>query len=141
VLFRRTLLLVALAGCLTWPAACGDDDATSTESTASGPDLARYCDLSAQLDQAGKEQFQGLGNDPHASRQDYEAAERELVEKNSDLLDEIQQVAPTEIQDQVTTLIASLRVRAGLSDQNIDPAQGKDAEKAVVGFEKQNCSD
>jgi hypothetical protein len=139
VLLRRTIFVLALGLCVASFASCGDDDSTQSEPTASKPDSARYCELSAQLDQAGKEQFQALAKDPNASREDYEAAERDLVEENSDLLEEIQQVAPAEIQDQAATLIASLRVRAGLSDEKVDPGQAKEAEKAVVAFEKQNC--
>jgi hypothetical protein len=117
--------------------ACGEGD--EAEPTTAQSDLARYCDLSRELDQAGQEQFQSLEDDPDATGEDFAAAERALVEENEDALNEIQEIAPPEIRDHAVTLVTALRVRAGVSDAQIDPADAEDAEKAIDDFEKENC--
>ncbi len=137
---RRTQLLAALAACALTLAACGDDDDDGAASTTASPDPARYCELSRELDEAGSEEFEALETDPDATREDFEAAERSLVETNEEALSEIQEVAPPEIQDEVATLISSLRARAGLGDEQLDRAAAADAEKAIAAYERENCT-
>jgi hypothetical protein len=139
---------LAFVLCAVAFAACGDDDDGSTSTvaapdpgpSAAAPDPARYCELSRELDRAGSEAFEALESDPNTTREDIEAAERSLVETNEDTLNEIQEVAPPEIQDQVATLILSLRARAGLTDDQVDRAAAAQAEEAIATFERQNCS-
>jgi hypothetical protein len=114
---------------------CGDDDSEEApEATAS---VERFCELSRELDRAGEEQFEALEEDPNATREDFEAAERELVEENEDALEEIQEAAPAEINDDVAVLVEALRARAGLADEM--PSDADEAERRINGFEEENC--
>ena len=130
-------LVLALAASILVAVGCGDDDEGADESAA-GPDVERFCELSAEGDRAGEEAFRDLENDPQASKADFEAAEREFVESNQALFDELVEVAPEEISGDVDTLIASVRARAGLGPE-VDEAEAGAAEKRVTAFEKQNC--
>ncbi len=130
------VLLLALA-----LPACGDDEesTTSSEESAAVPDLERYCELSLELDAAGEETFAELENDPDATRADFEQAEQELIEDNAANLDEIQSVAPDEIQADVETLIAGLQVRAGLASEGPPEEEAASAEERLDEFETANC--
>jgi len=125
----RQVILVA-SGLLA--TGCGDDD-NGEGDAAAGPDLERYCQLTAELDRAGEEAFQR-----QATEKDFEAAEKELVESHQAEIDELEQVAPEEISEDVETLSNGLRARAGLGPA-VDEAEEKAADKRVEGFEKQNC--
>jgi hypothetical protein len=118
-------------------AACGDDD--SAETTPATADVDRYCALTAELDRAGREQFEALERDPSATEEQFEAAERELVEDNEEQLAELVAVAPEEIESHVEVLIGALRERAGLDAEDTDPAAVRDAERALARFEQENC--
>ena len=130
-------LVLALASLSVLAIGCGDDDESAGKAV-EGPDVERYCELSAELDRAGSESFRELEKDPQASKADFEAAEREFVESNQANLDETAQVAPEEISQDVETLIASLRARAGLGTE-VDEAEAGSAEKRVQAFEQENC--
>jgi len=116
---------------------CGDDDGdeAAPDATAS---VERYCELSRELDRAGEERFEALEEDPNATREDFEAAERELVEENEDALEEIQEAAPAEINDDAAILAEALRARAGLADE-VPPDAGE-AERRINRFEQENCA-
>ena len=133
----RATLGSAFAAAVLLGFGCGGDEEGETE-TAPGPDLARYCELSAEADRAGDAAFAGLESDPEATREDYEAAEREFVEDNQALLDELGEVAPVEISQDLEIMIAGIRARAGLGP-SVDEADAVPAEKRVQTFEKQNC--
>lgn len=132
-----TALVLALAASSFLAIGCGDDENGAGEDVA-GPDLERYCELSAELDRAGEEAFRDLENDPQATAEDFKAAERDLVEDNEEQLDEIVQAAPEEISQDAETLQASLRARAGLGG-DVDEAEAAAAEKRVQAFDKENC--
>ena len=90
-----------------------------------------------ELDRAGEEIFEELEKDPDATPKDFEAAVRQLVEENEASLEELQQVAPAEITDDVASLVEALRARAGrLADV---PPDADAAETPIGEFEKQNC--
>ncbi len=129
-------LIAAVAASSLMLFACGDDDGGGEE--AGGPDVERYCALSVELDEAGSEAFRELESDPEATKADFEAAEREFVESNEEKIDEVSEVAPEEISEDVTTLFASLRARAGLGPE-VDEAEVRAAEKRVQAFDKENC--
>ena len=138
------LLLVALALTVGLVAGCGDDDSDTGDGdlapaaeTAATPDLTRYCELVEQLGRAGEELFAEVESNPDASREDFEAAELELVEGQALTLEELTSVAPEEISADVELVVLSLRARAGLVEQA--PAGAAAAEKRVTTFEKQNC--
>jgi hypothetical protein len=113
---------------------CGDDDDDQTAAA----DLERFCALSEELDRAGADAFRELEQDPDATPEDFEAAERELVESHEAQIDELQEVAPPEIAEDARTLAEALRARAGLGAK-VDEGEAEAAEQRVQRFEKQNC--
>jgi hypothetical protein len=124
-------LVVALIG------ACGDDDASSP--TADAPDPERYCQVAEDLDAAGAAIFEELEANPDATPEDFAEAERELVEGNAELLEELETAAPQEIEGDVAELLAGLRARAGLSEEGPTQKDLSEAEKAVNAYEKEAC--
>jgi hypothetical protein len=135
------LVLTLLLLCTFAVAACGgddDDDGGGGDTTASA-DVDRYCELSKQLDEAGSEAFRELEQDPDATEQDFEQAEADFVRQNEAELDELAQVAPDEIQEDVDVLLAALRGRAGLEETPPDEDAAEEAERALTRFERNNC--
>ena len=120
--------------------ACGDDDEGGDETNGSA-DLARYCELSQELDEAGSEAFKELEQDPNATPEDFARAEADLVKEIDQQLDEIATIAPDEIQEEAQILVASVRARGGLGDQPPDEQEAQEAEAAIQRFEKENCTD
>jgi NTP pyrophosphatase (non-canonical NTP hydrolase) len=138
---KRLLIPALVSFVLAIPlavAACGDDDESGDagETTAS---VERYCEITAELDTLGEEEFEALEEDPNATPEDFEQAERRTVEENAELFDEIQAVAPEEIADEVDVLITGIRVRAGLSDEEVSDQAQNEAEKMINRFERENC--
>jgi hypothetical protein len=127
----KTGFVVAMVGF-----GCGDDDGDegAPEATAS---VERYCQLTRELDRAGGEIFEDLEKDPDATPKDFKAAERQLVEENEGSLEELQEVVPDEIKDDVAILVEALRARAGL-EADVPPG-AEAAETRIDKFEKQNC--
>ena len=82
--------------------------------------------------------FEDLEKDPDATPKDFQAAERQLVDENEDSLDELQEVAPAEIKNDVAILVHALRARAGLEAEV--PPDAEAAETRITKFEKQNCA-
>ena len=132
-------LAALLASLVLSLSACGDDDEAQTTVAGTEPDLERYCEIAQQLDAAGSDEFEALEQDPNATREDFEAAERSLVEDNEELLAEVEAVAPEEIQEDVEILIGGLQARAGLTDEGPPRSEELRAERAIGEFEKQNC--
>ena len=95
--------------------------------------------MAKQLDEAGSEAFRELEQDPEATEKDFEEAEADFVRQHEAELDELAEVAPEEIQDDVPVLLASLRDRAGLEEQPPDDQELKKAERAITRFERENC--
>ena len=131
------IMLLALLAVLAI-AACGGDDDEAADPTASA-DIGRYCELTKELDDAGSEAFRELEQDSEATQKDFEEAEADFVRQHEAELDELAEVAPEEIQDDVPVLLAGLRGRAGLEEQPPDDPELKKAEKAITRFERQNC--
>ena len=119
--------------------ACGDDDEGGEESSASA-DLARYCELSQELDEAGAEAFKALEQDPNATPEDFAKAEADLVKEIDPKLDEIATTAPDEIDEEAQILVASVRARGGLEDQPPDEQEAREAEATIQQYEKENCT-
>jgi hypothetical protein len=115
---------------------CGDDggDEGAPEATAN---VERYCELTRELDRVGGEIFEDLEKDPDATPKDFQAAERQLVEESEESLDELQDVAPAEIKDDVAILVQALSARSGLEAEV--PPNAEVAETRITKFEKQNC--
>jgi hypothetical protein len=129
-----TIVMVAAVALVGF--GCGDDDGDegAPDATAS---VERYCELTRELDRAGEEFFEDLEKDPDATPKDYQAAERQLVEESEESLDELQDVAPAEIKDDVAILVQALSARAGLEAEV--PPNAEAAETRITKFEKQNC--
>lgn len=116
----------------------GEDEQGGGGATA---DVDRYCELSQQLDEAGSQAFRELEQDPSATREDFEQAEADFVREHEAELEEITQVAPPEIQNEVQVLISSIRGRAGLEEQAPDEQAERQADQTIRRFERQNCPD
>ena len=114
---------------------CGDDDGDGAPAATAS--VERYCELTRELDRAGGRTFEELEKDPEATPKDFQAAERQLVEDNEESLEELQEVAPVAIKDDVASLVHALSVRAGLEDKV--PQDAEAAETRITKFEKQNC--
>ncbi len=126
-----TALVVGLGAC------GGDDDRPArTPIAASTPSADRYCALTRELDAAGEQVFGELGGD--AGPEEYEATERDFVERFDGKLDELERAAPAEIRSDAQTLLAAQRGRAGLGEQ-VDEKAATAAEKRLRAYEKRHC--
>ena len=132
----RTTLICLLAALAAVAIGCGGDDGDD-ESNDVTAGAERYCELTKELDAAGQEEFEALEDDPDATREDFEAAERALYEENEAQIEEAQEVAPPEIADDVEVLVEALRARAGLGGQV--PANAGEADQRVQEYEAENC--
>ena len=115
---------------------CGDDEEKGAPSA--GSNSAEYCEVVARADRAGDKAFSALESDPNATQAQYQAAERNFVEENSELFDELIAVAPAEIADDVKTLVAAQRGLAGVGP-SVPQAKVHAAEQRVKAFEAKNC--
>ncbi|MEA2453205.1 MAG: hypothetical protein QOG04_1915 [Actinomycetota bacterium] len=115
--------------------ACGDGG--SGETTTAG-DSKRYCELVAQLQEAGNEAYGEVSADPNATEEDYIAASKDFYESNQETFDELAQVAPAEINDDVQTLVDSIRGQAGHGPE-IPTDEASPAEARIQTYESENC--
>jgi hypothetical protein len=140
--YRLKLVLACVLVAPAFLAGCGDDDSDTSATTeaAAAADSARYCELTEELDAAGEKIFAPLEQDQNATPEDFEQAEAQLVEENQDQLEEIQQVAPPEIQPDAETIVSALYVRAGLEEAGPSSSEVGAAEKRLDAFEKENCA-
>lgn len=124
-------------------AACSDDEPTSTRSStaaaassSAGGDVDRYCALTAEFDALGEQLFADLPED--ASDEEYLARERQLVEQLSPRFDELLEVTPDPIADDVPVLLDGMRARAA-NGSDPDQEASSAAEERILAFEEQNC--
>ncbi len=136
----RRLGVVAMVTAALVLGGCGDDDESAEETTAENPaaDLDRYCQLNKELGQAGDEFFAEL-EQRDASRKEFEEGERDFLEQNEQEIDEVLEVAPSEIQGDAETFVEGLRVRAGVSDADVNLQEVGPAEERLAEFEQENC--
>jgi hypothetical protein len=134
------LALVALLALGLVAAGCGDDDEEEPAQPEATADVDRYCELARQLDKAGDKVFARL-EEQEASRNEFKEAEAELFRTNEAEIEELQQVAPPEIQADVETLVARFQARAGLGDDAPTVKQREVAEERVTQFEEENCGE
>ena len=118
-------------------AGCGDDD--DGEGVGDGGDLERYCELVDELDAAGTEMFAPLEADENATEEDFEEAERQFVEDHEDDFDELREVVPDEIADDIEVLLDAQDERASGGDQEETSDEAATAEERVEAFETANC--
>ncbi|SOE02831.1 hypothetical protein [Blastococcus haudaquaticus] len=122
--------------------ACGDDEpsvaasAATSAAEAGGGDVARYCDLTAELDDKGEAVFADLPQDAPAD--EVQRAEQQLLAEVSPSFDELIEVAPDAIADDVPILLDGIRARATTGE---DPNQeaSSAAEERILAFEEENC--
>ena len=135
---RFVTVTIGLLLCAVLLVACGDEG-ESSDTTAASADLDRFCELGRQLDEEGTKVFGELEQDKNATQEDFEQAEADFIEDNAAVLDEVTQVAPEEIKDQVEVLVQAQRARAGLGDEPEGDEQK--AEQEIQKFESENCAE
>ena len=119
-------------------AACGGSDDSSTSTTASQPDVSRYCELVGELDQASTEVFNQLDS-TSPSRQDLVAAQLQILKQNADLISQIEAVVPDEIKDDFQLSEQSARERAEAGDPSAPPQDVVQANLRLRQFRTDNC--
>jgi hypothetical protein len=121
-------------------AAC-DDEPTSSDTAAATAtrtgDVERYCALTAELDALGEQIFADMPEE--ATAEDAMQREQQLVSQAAPQMEELVQVAPEEIAEDVSVLLDGLRARAATGE---DPEQeaASAAEERILAFEEENCS-
>ena len=124
------VLLVALG-----LSACGDDDRAGS---AAGPDPERYCELVEELEEAGGKAFDAVQADKDATEEDFAAASKEFTEDSEEAFDELIEVAPEEIKEDVEILVASIRGQSGYGE-DVPQEEATAAEDRIRSWEEENC--
>jgi hypothetical protein len=148
---RRSVRSVAVAALVLslFLGACGgsDDDELAPESaTPTTPveapeqtgNVTRFCELTAELDEAGSKFFAKLEKDDNATSKDYEDAEKAFAEAHEADFTELVAAAPAEVKDDVTVVLASISARAGLGPK-VPQKDATAAEDNLLKFEDANC--
>ena len=113
---------------------CGDDDDEASS-------VERYSELVQELDEAGSEAFADLEEDESATEEDFAEAERRFVDDHQDDFDELREVAPDEIADDIEVLLAAQEERAAGGEQEEASDEVVAAEERVGAFEASNCGE
>ena len=122
-----------LAGCSAAADAAGG---SASDSAAGAGDTGRYCELVEELDALGEQIFADVPQD--ASPEEYMRREQMLVEQGAPQLEELEEVAPEEIREDVGVLLDDLRERAA-TGQSPDAEAAQSAEGRIRAFEEENC--
>ncbi|MET0127113.1 MAG: hypothetical protein ABW249_00870 [Solirubrobacterales bacterium] len=107
---------------------------------ASEPDLDRYCELVAELDQRSAEIFSALsptGEVP--TDEELAAAQQQVFDENADLIDELSRAAPEEIADDFELTLDSARERAAAGDAGQPSKEVAEAGVRLRDFRRDNC--
>ena len=115
--------------------ACGGDDGGDS---AGGPDPERYCELVAELEEAGGKAFDEVEADKDATEEDYAAASKQFTEDSEDSFDELIEVAPEEIKEDAEILVRSIRGQSGLGE-DVPKEEAVAAEDRLRSWEEENC--
>ena len=122
-------------------AACGDDEPARTEPAAATAaetgDVKRYCELTAELDAVGEQIFADMPEE--ATPEDAMQREQQLVAQSAPQMEELVEVAPEEIAEDVSVLLDGLRARAA-TGEDPDQETASAAEERILAFEEENCS-
>lgn len=125
---RRLVSTSAALVVLVAAGACGGDgDDDGGELSA---DERRYCELTDELDAKGEAAFADITEE--SSEEDIAATEKAFVESADAEFDELVEVAPAEIEEEVADYVAGFRARAAGEDSNADDAP-------LVEWEEENC--
>ena len=116
-----TLALVAVGA----SAGCGGDDEDALSA-----DEQRYCELAGELEEIGGEVFGSLPEEP--SDDELAAAEKRFVEEADAELNELVEVAPEEIAEDVEAYVEGFRARARGEDS-------QPSDENIVEWEEENC--
>lgn len=137
---RAWLAAIALTAALT---ACGSEDTAAPSSSeplggASGEtgDVDRYCGLVEELNAVGERVFADLPDNPSA--EEVMAREQRFVKEAAPQLEELEEVAPEEIREDVPVFLDDLRARAE-TGESPDPEAAGAAEQRIRAFEEDNC--
>jgi hypothetical protein len=135
----RNLLVALLCAIALGLAACGGSDAeSSTSTTASQPNVSRYCELVGELDRASTEVFNQLDS-TSPSKEDLVAAQLQILNQNADLISQIETVVPDEIKDDFQLSEQSARQRAEAGDPSAPPPDVVQANLRLRQFRTDNC--
>jgi hypothetical protein len=115
--------------------ACGGD---SGGDSAGGADPERYCELVAELETDGSAAFDEIEADENATEEDFAAASKAFTEASEEKFNELIEVSPTEIKEDVEVLIASIRAQSGQGDE-VDQEEATAAEADITAWEEENC--
>jgi hypothetical protein len=141
LLIPAAALLAACAGNSTSDIAGPSTPAGTTAGEASRTsgqyDAQPYCKLTRRLEAAGEDAFSGLGRDATAAQ--YEAAERNFVLDNQDLLGGLVDAAPAHLTDEIETFLSAMRQRGGLVEHRVSQSAAAAAEKGILSFERRHC--
>lgn len=122
-------------------AACGDDEPTGSDTAAATAtqtgDVERYCALTAELDAMGEQIFADMPEE--ATPEDAMQREQQLVAQGAPQMEELVEVAPEEIAEDVSVLLDGLRARAA-TGEDPDQEAASAAEERILAFEEENCS-
>jgi hypothetical protein len=121
-------------------AACGGDDSSTSEDSTTGsqPNVERYCQLVAQLDQISTDLFSKL-DDTSPTKAELAAAQLQILNENADLISQIEAAVPDEIRDDFILSERSARERAEAGDASVPPKDVVAANLRLRKFRVQNC--
>ncbi len=125
---RSTCASVLVLFLVGTSAACGSDPLPA--------ELARYCELSEDLDQRGNDAFSQLATD--ASADDQLRVLRSFLEENRADLDELERVAPEAIKEDLAAVIAAQR-RAAETGNLGEIEQAAEQKERVESYESGEC--
>lgn len=108
---------------MTALAGCGDDEELTAHER-------RYCELSQELEQIGRRVFADLPEAP--TEEEFAAANRRFVEEADAELDELMDVAPSEIEDDVEAYVEHFHAQARGEDADV-------TDERLVEWEEDNC--
>ena len=128
---RKGAALTLAAACALTFGACSDDDDEASGDANVTADEVRYCELTADVEAQAEEAFSRLGEDADEER--VAAAQAQLLEDLDDKLDEMVEVAPREIADDVEAYVAFFRAQM----RNEEAEQVSD--ERILAWEEANC--
>lgn len=120
------VLAIALGAC------SDDDDDASGDAEVAAADDERYCELAAEVEAQAEETFSELGED--ADEEQVTAAQGQLLEGIDDELDEMVDVAPPEIADDVEAYVAFFRAQMRNED-----VEEEVSDERILAWEEANC--